>query len=79
MFIALCIHTSGNPTRSKLKLSPHLSKKHIVSALALYGAINLLLGGCSLMQAGWEECNAQPIIQAGLPNGCPLIQTLGLT
>ncbi len=28
------------------------------------------------MQAGWEECNAQPIIQAGLPNGSPLIQTL---
>jgi propanediol dehydratase small subunit len=55
-----------------------LIEKHIVSALALYGAINLLLGSCSLMQAGWEECNAQPIIQAGLPNGSPLIQTLDL-
>lgn len=31
------------------------------------------------MQAGWEECNAQPIIQAGLPNGSPLIQTLGVS
>lgn len=30
------------------------------------------------MQAGWEECNAQPIIQAGLPNGSPLIQTLAI-
>lgn len=31
------------------------------------------------MQAGLEECNAQPIIQAGLPNGSPLIQTLGVS